>query len=79
MSNDRLSRGIVGVIAGALFVAAYLQYTAPFHAECDHTASDGECVGDYVTEKGGDREGAFMLGAFGILATWYAVSKREDQ
>ena len=81
-ANNRLARGIAGIIAGAFFVGAYLSFTAPYHTECTQSVQtrDGtECVGDYVTSKGRDMNGMFILVVFGALATWYAVSKHDDE
>lgn len=81
MANNRLARGVAGIIAGALFVGAFLSFTAPYHTECTQSArtSDGtECVGDYVSVKGRDLSGTFILVGLGALATWYAISKHED-
>ncbi len=81
LANDRLARGIAGIIAGAFFIGAYLSFTAPYHTECTQSVQtrDGtECVGDYVTAKGRDVSGAFIQVVFGALATWYAISKHED-
>lgn len=81
MANNRLARGIAGIIAGAFFVGAYLSFTAPYHTECTQSVrtNDGsECVGDYVTVKGRDLSGAFISLGLGALATWYAISKHDD-
>lgn len=81
LANDRLARGIAGIIAGTLLVGAYLSFTSPYHTECTKTVQtrDGtECVGDYVTVKGRDLRGTFVLVGLGALATWYAISKDED-
>jgi hypothetical protein len=80
LSNERLARGIAGIIAGALFVGAYLSFTAHYHTECTHSVQtrDGtECVGDYVTAKGRDMSGMFIQVVLGVLATWYAISKHN--
>src|SRR3989344_3124142 len=48
LANDRLTRGIVGIVAGALFVGAYLSFTAMHHVECTQsvrTIDGSECVG----------------------------------
>src|SRR5437016_2975041 len=34
VANDRLSRGVAGIIAGVFFVGAYLSFTATYHTEC---------------------------------------------
>jgi len=80
-SNNRLARGIAGIIAGGLFVGAYLSFTAPYHAECTQSVQtwDGsECVGEYVSVKGRDLSGTFILVGLGAMATWYAISKHES-
>ena len=54
---------------------------AKYHTECDQyiqTRDGQECVGDYITVKGPDKEGAFMGIMFAGLFMWYAVSKRKD-
>jgi hypothetical protein len=79
--NDRLNRAIVAMIAGALFVGAYLSFTSNYHTECTQSTrtTDGtECVGDYRTVKGPDKAGVLIFVAFASIATWYAVSKRND-
>lgn len=81
LANERLTRGIAGILAGALFVGAYLSFNAAYHSECTQTVrsrDEYECVGDYVRVPGGDRSGAFILAMFGILATWYAVAKHTE-
>jgi len=82
MANNRLARGVAGIIAGALFVGAYLSFTAPYHNECTQSIriSDGsECVGDYISVPGSNRVGTVMLVAFGAAATWLAISKHDDK
>lgn len=81
-TNDRLTRAIAGILAGAFFVGAYLSFTAPYHTACTQevqTRDGTECVGDYVGVKGGDRAGAFMLILFGGIASWYAVAKHDEK
>lgn len=81
-SNDQLNRVIIGGIAGALLVGAYLSYTSDYHTECDQYAGRGdnrECVGDFVTVKGPDSGLALMQIAFAGVAAWYAVSKRPER
>ncbi|MDP2637539.1 MAG: hypothetical protein Q8P26_00565 [Candidatus Levybacteria bacterium] len=81
-ANDRLTRGILGIIAGVLFVGAYLSFTATYHSECTQSARAGdggyECVGDYISVPGPNKVGGVMSVAFGIIAAWYAISKRDD-
>lgn len=80
--NDRLNRAIVAMIAGALFVGAYLNFTATYHSECTQYARSGdgghECVGDYATASGPNKVGGVMSVGFGIAAAWYAISKKSD-
>lgn len=80
LANERITRGIAGVIAGLLFVEAGITFTSKFHTECDQEvrARDGtECVGDYVAVEGPDKaEGVFLLIAGGI-AFHYSVKKNE--
>lgn len=81
-SNDRLNRALLGGIAGALLVGAYLSYTSAYHTECDQYAGRGdnrECVGDYITVKGPDMTKALIQLAFAGIAVWYAVSKRPER
>jgi hypothetical protein len=81
-TNDRLTRGILGIVAGVFFVGAYLSFTAPYHSQCTQEArtSDGgyECVGDYVSVSGPDKVSGLMSVAFGIIAAWYSISKRDE-
>src|SRR5258708_9820399 len=47
-ANNRLSRGVGGIIAGVFFVGAFLSFTANYHTVCTQSVqtSDGsECVG----------------------------------
>lgn len=81
-TNDRLTRAIAGILAGAFFVGAYLSFTAPYHTVCTQevqTRDGAECVGDYVGVKGGDKVGAFMSILFGGFASWYAIAKHEEK
>ncbi|OGE31538.1 hypothetical protein A3C59_05335 [Candidatus Daviesbacteria bacterium RIFCSPHIGHO2_02_FULL_36_13] len=80
-SNNRLARGIAGIIAGALFVGAYLSFAASYHTECTQsvrTRDGSECVGDYVSVPGRDISGTFIYVTLGAVATWYAISKHND-
>lgn len=80
-TNNRLTRGIAGIIAGVMFVGAYLSFTAHYHTECTQsvqTRDGSECVGDYVTAPGRDISGAIISVALGAVATWYAISKHND-
>lgn len=80
-ANTRLTRAIAGIIAGVFFVGAYLAFTATYHTECTksiQTRDGSECVGDYVAVQGNDLYQTFMFGAFGLVASWYAVAKHKD-
>jgi hypothetical protein len=80
-SNDRLARGIAGIIAGALFVGAFLSFTAPYHTECTlsmRTWDGSECVGEYVRVKGPDISSTFIFVGLGALAAWYAISSKNS-
>jgi len=80
ITNDRLTRAIVSMIAAALFIGAYFAFTADYHTECDHEVRTGdgtECIGDYVTVKGNDKVAGVIQLILGGVATWYAVSKHE--
>lgn len=81
LANDRLNRGIIGMLAGIFFFGAYLASTATYHSECTQTVQtrDGsECVGDYVTVKGSDKGGAFIWVLLGMVAFWYATAERKE-
>ncbi|MFA6304819.1 MAG: hypothetical protein WCV73_02835 [Patescibacteria group bacterium] len=81
LANDRLTRGIIGIIAGVLFVGAYFYATSKYHTECTQEIQtrDGiECVGDYVPVKGPDHVNAIFLVALGITATWYSIFRRNE-
>lgn len=79
--NDRLNRAIIGIIAGAFFIGAYLSCTSAHHFKCTQEVrtKDGlECVGDYVPVKGPDISGAVILAALGSFAFWSAAFRRKD-
>lgn len=79
--NDRIWRGVVGIIAGVLFFNAYLYATADYHYECDQLAGHGEnqeCVGEYVSVDGPDIVKALMTTAFGVLATYLAIATNDN-
>lgn len=81
--NDRLNRTIVGILAGLLFINAYVSFTSSSHTECTQyvrsTEGGGgrECVGDYVKVEGRDISGALIYAGLGIAAVWYSAF-RED-
>jgi len=78
-ANDRLTRALAALIAGALLFGAYLSYTSQYHTECTQyvqTRDGQECVGDYVTRKGSDRSGAFIKLIGAGFAIWFALSKK---
>ena len=80
-ANNRLARGVAGIIAGALFIGAYLAFTAHYHTQCTQsvqTRDGSECVGDYVTVPGRDLTGTFIFTALGIIAAWYSISNHDD-
>lgn len=80
-SNDRINRALAGGIAGILLLGAITSYTAIYHAECDQYSGgrEPECVGDYITVKGGDKAGALIQLVFAGVAFWYAVSKKPEE
>lgn len=81
-TNDRLFRAILGIIAGAMFVGAYLSLTSKYHSECTQSVQtrDGtECVGDYISVPGADKSGAFILIILGATAAYYAISKHKEE
>ena len=82
LENDRLSRGIAGIIAGVFFVGAYLTATAAYHSECTkevRTTDGGECVGDYVPVKGPDKFDVLVLVGLGIASAWYAITEHKQE
>lgn len=81
-ANERLSRGLAGVLAGVFLIGAILSFTTTRHTECNTTITtyDGyDCVGDYTNVSGPDiGQAALLLGASG-LTLWYAVAKRDEK
>lgn len=82
VSNDRISRALAASVAGALFVAACMSFTAESHSECSHLvrAVDGsrECVGDDVTVPGPDYGAGLMYIFLACAAFGLAISRRSD-
>ncbi|QQR50563.1 hypothetical protein IPF86_01430 [Candidatus Nomurabacteria bacterium] len=82
LSNDRLWRALIAIVAGVLLVQAYFSFNAKYHSECAQriqTRDGSECVGDYVTVKGPNIEGGFLEIIFAGFAIWLAVSKRSER
>lgn len=82
IENDRLTRGVVAILAGMLFMGSFFSYAKNYHSECTQSARTGdggyECVGDYVTAPGPDISGTIILGAFGTIAALFALSKHNE-
>jgi hypothetical protein len=81
ITNDRLNRTLLALVASALFFAAYISYTANHHIECDQyirTRDGDECVGDYVTVEGPNTTTALIEGLFAGMALWYSIVKRNE-
>lgn len=78
LMNDRLHRGIMGVITAGFFVASYISFSSNTHTVCDQTVQsrDGsECVGDYVVAEGSDPVEGMLLVLFGCLAGWVSIAR----
>lgn len=78
--NERITRGISGIIAGVLFAMAFASLTSTYHTECTNyikTHDGRECVGDYVSVPGRDYGSALTQTFIAGIATWYSISKHH--
>ena len=75
-TENRLTRTLAGVTAGALLVGAILAVQTKHHFVCTQevrTPEGYECVGDYVLVPGSDWGQALILTVAAGLAFWYGV------
>ena len=82
-ANDRVSRGVAGALAGALFVGAALFAFAETHEKCTQKVYDGvqgsyTCVGEFATVPGPDISIVFISVLCGLFAFWVSVKQPDE-
>jgi len=81
-ANDRVSRGVLGAVAGALFVGAVLFALADTHEQCTQGAQtrDGiECLGEYITVPGADIGIVMALVFCGLIAFGLSIRHPDEK